>query len=621
MHREFRRPKMSFFAELKRRNVIRMAGLYLVGAWLIIQIAETLLPIFDTPGWVLKVLVVLLAIGFLPALVFSWLFELTPDGLKRESEVDRSQSIVDHTARKLDIAVIAMLVIVAVLVVWRPGASPTGSVPAASVAAPAGEDGEEITDKTIAVLPFADFSQGADQSWFADGLTEEILNALARTPDLLVSARTSSFKYKGSSLDVPEIAEELGVAHVLEGSVRSGAGRIRVTAQLIRAADGFHLWSQTYDRDVADVISIQEDLAQQIAKAMQTSMDPQALADMAEVGTHSVEAYQAYLRGVAEALTATPEGQRRAYEHFETARELDPGFAAAHAGAANYWLGQLDPTLTTSSNQGVSGKEMLARFQERIDLAIRHATRDIDRLTSRALKAQLELRFDEAIALHRELVAARPTHPYSLNIILDMLTRSSQREAMREPLEQVYARATERPDWANLYLNYGHRGPDRSLAADRAVELAARWRDDESMLYQAHRGLLWDGRVDAARTVFERWQQVSSSGQWSAIPPARQASAEGRCDEVERLLDTLSPEQIPERWHVLQLLRRDAEAAEVLMPYERSGNLQALSGFLSYSHFDPAPFPSLLRLLERENVQRPPAVELPFACEPGEARG
>ena len=614
---------MSFLAELRRRNVIRMAGLYLVGAWLVVQVAETLLPAFDVPGWVLRALIIVLAIGFIPALIFSWVFELTPEGIKRESEVDRSRSVVDQTARKLDIAVIALLLCVGGLLLWTQFAAPAGSDSArrasAAAAAPA-DPPAPITDKSIAVLPFADFSQGGDQSWFADGLTEEILNALARTPDLLVSARTSSFKYKGSTLDVPEIAAELGVAHVLEGSVRSGAGRIRVTAQLIRAADGFHLWSQTYDRDAADVISIQEDLAQQIAKAMQTSMDPQALADMAEVGTHSVEAYQAYLRGVAEALTPTPEAQRRAYEHVETARELDPGFAAAHAGAANYWLGELDPTLTTSSNQGVSRKEMLARFQERIDLAIRHAKRDTDRLTSRALKAQLELRFDEAIALRRELVAARPTDAGSLNVILDMLTRSSQREAMREPLEQIYAGASERPDWANLYLNYGHRGPDPGLAADRAVELAERWRDEESMLYQAHRGLLWEGRVDAARAVLERWQQVNASSQWSAIPPARQASAEGRCDEVERLLGTLSPEQIPERWHVLQLLRRDAEAAEVLMPYERSGNLQALSGFLSYRQFDPTPYPSLLRLLERENVQRPPAEELPFACKPEGAR-
>ncbi|MCK7592733.1 hypothetical protein [Pseudomarimonas salicorniae] len=610
---------MSFFAELSRRNVIRVAGLYVVAAWLVVQVADTMLPVFEAPGWVMKVLVGLLALGSVPAVVFSWAFELTPEGIKRERDVDRSESTVDLTARKLDVAVIVLLVLVAGLVFWRPGGEPDlvarSPAPAAdSATQDAPGEGAEITDKSIAVLPFADFSQGGDQGWFADGLTEEILNALARTPDLLVSARTSSFKYKGSDLAIPQIAAELGVAHVLEGSVRSGAGRIRVTAQLIRAADGFHLWSQTYDRDAADMIGIQEDLARQIATAMQTSMDPKALADMAEVGTHSVEAYQAYLRGVAESLPTTQEDFRRAYEHFESARTLDLGFAAAHARAADYWLNEMDPTLTTSSQRDLSGSEMLARFQERIDLAIRHASRDVDRLTSRSLKAQAEQRFNEVIALRRELLAARPSDRISLNVILDMLTRTSEVDAMREPLDQVYARASERAEWANLYLNYGHRGPDVALAAERALPLAERWRDDEFVLYQAHRGLLWYGRIDAARKVLERWQQVTLRGQWSLIPPARQASAEGRCEEVERLLGELSPKQISERWHLLMLLQRSREATELLMPYEESGNVQALSGFLSYRQFDPTPFPSLMRVLEREGVQRPAAVGVPFAC-------
>ena len=398
---------MSFFAELRRRNVIRVAGLYVVSAWLLVQVADVLLPVFEAPAWVMKVLVGLLAAGFVPALIFSWVFELTPEGLKREHEVDRSSSIVDHTARKLDVAVIALLLCIGALLVWTNLRSPEAgretartdaiAAPGANAVAPADASPATIIDKSIAVLPFADFSQGGDQSWFADGLTEEILNALARTPDLLVSARTSSFKYKGSALDIPQIAAELGVAHVLEGSVRSGANRVRVTAQLIRAADGFHLWSQTYDRDTADVIGIQEDLARKIATAMQTSMDPQALADMAQVGTHSVEAYQAYLRGVADGNASDPKSAQAAYDQFEKARALDTGFAAAHARAANYWLTQLDPTLTTSAPLDVPPEAMREKFRERIDLAIQHATRELDRLESRALKAMLDLRLRESI--------------------------------------------------------------------------------------------------------------------------------------------------------------------------------------------------------------------------------
>jgi len=199
-----------------------------------------------------------------------------------------------------------------------------------------------INTKSIAVLPFADLSQAQDQHWFADGLAEEILNALVKVPDLSVAARTSSFQYRGSSQSIAQIAKELGVAHVLEGSVRSGGDRIRVTAQLIRASDGFHLWSDTYDRQNADMISIQEDLARNIASVLETSMDPEALEQMAQVGTRSVEAYQAYLRGVQLAAESfsIQDGRkklREAFEQITKALEYDPQFSEAHVRVAEYW--------------------------------------------------------------------------------------------------------------------------------------------------------------------------------------------------------------------------------------------------------------------------------------------
>ena len=191
-------------------------------------------------------------------------------------------------------------------------------------------------------MPFADLSQAQDQHWFADGLAEEILNALVKVPDLSVAARTSSFQYRGSSQSIAQIAKELGVAHVLEGSVRSGGDRIRVTAQLIRASDGFHLWSDTYDRQNADMISIQEDLARNIASVLETSMDPEALEQMAQVGTRSVEAYQAYLRGVQLAAESfsIQDGRkklREAFEQITKALEYDPQFSEAHVRVAEYW--------------------------------------------------------------------------------------------------------------------------------------------------------------------------------------------------------------------------------------------------------------------------------------------
>jgi TolB-like protein len=613
---------MSFLAELRRRNVIRIAALYLVGAWLAMQVAATLLPIFDTPAWVLKALVVLLAIGFVPALVFSWIYELTPEGLKREGEVDRSQSIVDHTARRLDVAVIVLLLGVGAMIFWQARKAPApADAPAAAVAAkpgaPAAGDAVAITDKSIAVLPFADFSAAGDQAWFADGLAEEVLNALARTPDLMVSARTSSFRYKDSELAIPEIAKELGVAHVLEGSVRSTPTRVRVTAQLIRASDGFHLWSQTYDRDIADMIQVQEDLAQKIALAMQTSMDPEALAAMAGVGTRSVEAYQAYIRGVAELASDLPGATESSYAWFEKARALDPEFAAAHAQAADFWLVQLNTTRTNSGLTDASPEQAARNFSERIDLAIAHAATVTDGQGYRGLKALRELRLREAIELNRAVVAARPGDVQLLGRLLEALTYTSDYALGAELLDGLWPQALLREEAATLHVNAAHRHLDKARAADLALELVERWPDRPSVLYQAHRALLWDRRVAEAGAVLARLQAfIDPESEWATLPPARQACAEGRRADVEAALAETPASDISQRWHLLMLLGRTDEAVALLQPLERAGNTYALAGYLSYPEFDPSPFPSLVRLLEREKVQRPAALALPFACPP-----
>jgi TolB-like protein len=617
---------LSLFAELRRRNVIRVAGFYLVAAWLVVQVAETLLPAFDVPGWVLRAIIIVLALGFVPAVMFSWVYELTPDGLKREREVDRSQSIVDHTARRLDIAVIVLLLGVGAMMVWQARRPPPAgdTPPAASVAAPAAPPEAAagvITDKSIAVLPFADFSAAGDQAWFADGLAEEVLNALARTPDLMVSARTSSFRYKDSELAIPEIARELGVAHVLEGSVRSTPDRVRVTAQLIRASDGFHLWSQTYDRDIADMIQVQEDLAQQIALAMQTSMDPAALAAMAAVGTRSVEAYQAYIRGVASVGTDVPTTVAEGYNWFEKARALDPEFAAAHAQAANFWLIQLNTTRMVSGLTDASPEQVAQNFSERIDLAIAHAASATDGMDYRALKAQRELRLRESIQLAREVLDERPGDAQVLGRLLEAATYASDHALGAELLDTLWAQAASREDVAVLHANSAYRHLAKAKAADLGLELLEYWPDRPAIAYQIHRALLWDGRVEQAAVVLARWQSmVGPESEWLALPPARQACAEGRREEVEVALAETPASDYSQRWHLLMMLGRTDEAAAALQPLERAGNTYALAGYLTYPEFDPSPFPSLVRMLAREKIQRPPALALPFAC-PSAAQG
>jgi TolB-like protein len=290
---------MSFFAELKRRNVYKVTIAYVITAWLLIQFTSSVAPVLDLPVWVPRLIFLFLLIGLVPTAIAAWALELTPEGIRLEKDVDRGKSIAAQTGRKLNYFIIGMLALVIVaLVIERVFIADVGAPPPASV--PVTE-----AQKSVAVLPFADFSPEQNQAWFADGLADEILNALARTPDIMVASRTSASGYKGSDKSVQTIARELGVANVLEGSLRGSGGRIRITAQLIRASDGFHLWSQTYDVDAADVIEVQEDVSRKIAGALQTTLDPEALADMMRVGTRSVSAYRAYLKGLGPPTRAT----------------------------------------------------------------------------------------------------------------------------------------------------------------------------------------------------------------------------------------------------------------------------------------------------------------------------
>ena len=607
----------------------RDAGLYLVGAWLVTQVAATLLPVFEAPGWVMNALVGLLAIGFFAAMVVSWIFELTPEGLKRDADIEVTQSIAPQTARRMD----RMLLVVMALAlgyfavdkfVLAPGRVAGPSATASAVAdAPTtvAPTPHAANPKLIAVLAFTDFSPAGDQGWFADGLADEILNTLARTPDLQVSARTSSFRYKGSKLTVPEIAGELRVAHVLEGSVRSTPQRIRVTAQLIRAADGFQVWSQDYDRDPADMIEIQEELARQIAIAMQTSMDPQALADMAEVGTRSVEAYQRFIRGRAALISGSREDYAKSYLLFEEARSLDPGFAAAHGLAAVYWLEQMRTVSIRANFADCEAVDCPGAFAERIDLAIRHAKSPVDRSAYRAQKAIHDLRWREAIVLLEEVTAQRPGDANAQTQLMDMVARISDKALMRRTLDAIWEPAQGRVDLASVHIDFAHRAGDYPRAGQEAMALAQIWQDSPRILYQAHRVLLWAGRVADAAGILTRWQALDEdeSGGSSMLPPARQACAEGRRVEVETALARLTQDQRSQRWHLLMLLGRTDEAAVALQALERAGNVSALSGFLLFPHFDPTPFPSLMALLAREKVERPPPVPLPFACPPVDA--
>ena len=332
---------MSFLAELRRRNVIRMAGLYLVGAWLVTQVAATVLPLFGAPGWMARSVVVVLAIGFLPALVFAWVFELTPEGLKRDAEVPAAASIAPQTARRMDRAIIIVLALALgffafdkfVLAPRRDAALVATTTQ--TVKAEAGIAGKAtISEKSIAVLPFVNMSADSDNEYFSDGVAEEILNALAQVEDLKVAGRTSSFQFKGKTGDLTAIGKALGVAHVLEGSVRKQGDKVRITAQLIRAQDGYHQWSETYDGDLSDVFALQERIAQAIAGKLQLTLSGAQAQRLVDAGTQNPDAYQLYLQASSIFDHRDRERMPDAVKQLEQAIALDPGYARAYSRLA-----------------------------------------------------------------------------------------------------------------------------------------------------------------------------------------------------------------------------------------------------------------------------------------------
>ena len=240
---------VTLIQELKRRNVFRVGIAYAVGAWVLLQVLDVVGEILDLPAWGGKLILAILVVGFFIALVVAWAFELTPEGVKRESEVDRRQSVTPQTGRKIDRAIIGLLVIAVIILLWDKFLTDRPE-PATSFAEAQGETAIESASvyDSIGVLPFANITNDPDQDYFSDGIAEELLNALAKLQNLKVAARTSSFSLRGKDLDAIAIGDQLKVDTVLEGSVRKSGTRLRITAQLIDAANGYHLWSETYDR-------------------------------------------------------------------------------------------------------------------------------------------------------------------------------------------------------------------------------------------------------------------------------------------------------------------------------------------------------------------------------------
>ena len=325
---------MSIVRELKRRNVFRVAAAYAVIGWVLAEIGALLFDTFEAPAWVMKVYVSLIVLGFPLVLFLSWVYELTPEGIKREEEVDRSESITATTGRKLDYLIIAVLILALAYFAFDKfvlDPSRDAELVQTTTAAVTESGKSEISDKSIAVLPFVNMSDDASNEYFSDGISEEILNALAKVKDLKVAGRTSSFAFKGRNEDLRTIGEALGVSHILEGSVRKAGVRVRITAQLVEAEDGFHLWSETYDRELTDIFAIQDEIAQAIFNELKARLTDDGGEIQFATTRADVSAFDLYLEAKQKIYLRRRAPIEEAAELLERAVAIDPGYAPAYA--------------------------------------------------------------------------------------------------------------------------------------------------------------------------------------------------------------------------------------------------------------------------------------------------
>jgi len=396
----------SVWGELQRRNVVKIAVAYAIVGWLLVEVTSTILPIFVAPQWVVQTITFVIILGFPIALIFAWAFELTPEGLKKEKDVDRSESITHTTGRKLDFIIITVLVLALVYFgfdkfVFDPArdAELLQATTEAETSQVTEADSAGATVKSIAVLAFDDMSPEGDQEYFSDGVSEEILNSLAQIPDLHVTSRSSAFSFKGKGVDIPTVAKQLGVANVLEGSVRKSGNRIRITAQLIDARTDTHVWSETYDRDLEDIFALQDELSMAIVMALKDHLGLMVEAPTRSIAAANTEAHEAYLRGQHLLIQSTLASTAGALREFENAIALDPDYALAHAGMAMAILG-----MTRNDSEAVARAAPYVERAMALDPTLAQAHAATGRLLSRQSK------WEEALTYFRNAVEINPNY-------------------------------------------------------------------------------------------------------------------------------------------------------------------------------------------------------------------
>jgi len=576
---------VSFLVELRRRNVIRMAGLYLVAAWLVTQVAGTLLPMFDAPAWIARAVVIALAIGFLPALVFAWVFELTPEGLKRDADVPAAESIAPRTARRMDRAIIVVLLLAlgyfafdkfvlaprrdAVLVAQAGQAQ-------AKAAAPV------VDSRSIAVLPLANDSGDASQQYFSDGLSQDLITALTQFEGLKVISRDSAFQFRGSKDSPAVIAAKLGVAHLLEGAVQHQGDEVRISVTLVNASDGSTLWSQHYDKPYKDLFALQDAITQAVATALKARLlvASGAVVQSERPPSGNLDAYTAYQHGIAFDAIATETSEYRAIDAFGEAVRIDPEYAAAHGRLAFAWTSLASSFLVDAAKiaqaKVEAHKSADAALKLSPDSALAHMARGFVLQNADLDWAGAETEYQRALQL-------APNDANALFRLGNILAIRGQLKRATELTRQALAtdpRNASWYKWLSAYLAALGRMDDAGKAIGTAIAL----RPDGTFNYE-HLATIEILRNDAKAALAAALQEPSSGWRYAALALAMQISPDR--EAADAALGKLiaghagdSAYQIAEAY----ALRRDPEAMFQWLDRARA-NRDPGVGFLLFDPF------------------------------------
>jgi TolB-like protein/Tfp pilus assembly protein PilF len=538
---------MSLIAELKRRNVFRVGAAYAIVAWLLVEVASVVLPTFEAPDWVMKVLTFLVILGFPLAVILAWAFELTPEGIKRESDVDRAESITHVTGRKLDFIIIGVLSVAVVYFAVNEFVLEAEQEEGAAEQVPAAE--LVAQEKSIAVLPFANISPNPDDAYFADGIHDEVLAQLSMIRDLKVISRTSVMRYRGEDRpSSPEIGVALGVTKLLEGSVRLAGNRVRITTQLIEAENDAHLWTEIYDRELtaANIFSIQSEIATAVADALRATLTPEEQDRLATVPTENLAAYRAYLLGKQRLPKWTIVALTEAVDYFQQAIDLDPNFALAYVGLADAYIQRFQA-------RGFPPDETLAKAKALIDKALELDDRLGAAYNTLGAIGEYELDFASAETAYQRAIELNPNYasaydwygsllrqyldrpqealvlarkaaaldPLSADIIDDLARTLVYLGRFEEALVQFKKAVEVDPDYAWGYTSLAQYFEFVSGELDRAV----RWIrksvsvDPTSSMYPAF--LAWSylslGDLDRAEYWVERSVELGPESLWTHV--------------------------------------------------------------------------------------------------------